>query len=314
MPKAKVDPVADRLSVRTTTSTVARRDRSLDRGLDLVDTSVRTNPVFSETFAPRGRMRSKSGGRVDEVEQEMNKPVGQGLGQPQPQSQKSSKTVQDQILASQISRLNREFGLNDVYNDNRTVGIGMAPPLSKLLANSSIANSSVLEIDAKALAGDESFSMGKLSLNDDSSAVGAMADIEMVKLGSTVVVEDTEKMGSATLKVKPEVPPKRLTLKKPAQQTWNNLHVHVRQEFLGDRLVVTAPALALSSSDSNKGSPSTGSDISRRDDGDGRSMTDSNYSSYSPNFKPENVPSSMAVSFVKSCSSQITDTRFCIFP
>ncbi|KAK8404512.1 hypothetical protein O3P69_007629 [Scylla paramamosain] len=124
------------------------------------------------------------------------------------------KSIQDHIIATQMSRLNREMPISDVYHE-RNLGLGLAPPLSKLLMSAA----------QPIVAGDHADAESK-SASEDSFGL------------------DPKPWVSAH----PQVPNMGVSLESSAGLPQSNVV----------------------------------SELSRRDEGDGRSMTDSHYSGYSP--------------------------------
>lgn len=168
----------------------------------------------------------------------------------------------------------RDLPITDVYNE-RNMGLGMAPPLSKLLLTNRL-NLGHIESgnksDTEGMSMDDTLStFDQLSLADDtipdcnySVSLGKAAS---KKLGHTVTMKNAQKKpglsslpkcGSGTFVTTAEVTPISLNL-----------------------VGLTSHEDGESTSSSSKSSPS---DLSRRDDGDGRSLTDSQYGSYSPSM------------------------------
>ncbi|CAG0914765.1 unnamed protein product [Notodromas monacha] len=224
---------SERLSVRTMrvvdsdTRSLRARDKSLDRALESVMAPPPQQTVSSSHAATGARPKTTKNA-VGRLHEDSDREDHHG---------KQKKSIQDQIIATQMSRLNWEFSMHSVYQENRKVGISMAPPLSKLLLTESDPKVSLLSPpDSQLFPG-----------MDISSIVdGAVSDMEMLKLDTKEHHVQAYPMLSTT-------------------STWNHMH----------------------STTTSKASPSSAIDISRRDEGDGRSMTDSNYSSNLTNPKPE---------------------------
>ncbi|XP_018026521.1 tetratricopeptide repeat protein 28 isoform X3 [Hyalella azteca] len=154
------------------------------------------------------------------------------------------KSIQDHIIATQMSRLNREMPISDVYHE-RNLGLGLAPPLSKLLMSVTqpIAPSDNGDTESKSASEDSFGNFDKLSLAEDNQlALPPKPDFKPKP---------------------PPIPPKRF-----GPKPWVSAHPHVNNMAI--------------SLEGNPNHAHTLSDLSRRDDGDGRSMTDSHYSGYSP--------------------------------
>lgn len=154
------------------------------------------------------------------------------------------KSIQDHIIATQMSRMNREMPISDVYHE-RNLGLGLAPPLSKLLMSVTqpIASSDQGDTESKSASEDSFGNFDKLSLADDNQlALPPKPDFKPKP---------------------PPIPPKRF-----GPKPWVSAHPHVNN--VNHTL------------DGNICMPQSVSELARRDDGDGRSMTDSHYSGYSP--------------------------------
>ncbi|XP_076066891.1 tetratricopeptide repeat protein 28 [Oratosquilla oratoria] len=168
------------------------------------------------------------------------------------------KSIQDHIIATQMSRLNREMPISDVYHE-RNLGLGLAPPLSKLLISAAqpIVPNDHGDTESKSASEDSYGNFDKLSLADDNQlALPPKPDFKPKP---------------------PPIPPKRL-----GPKPWVSAHPHVTNVGVN----IDSP---------NGASSSSVSELSRRDEGDGRSMTDSHYSGYSPSrgsTKPADLGSS----------------------
>lgn len=155
------------------------------------------------------------------------------------------KSIQDHIIATQMSRLNREMPISDVYHE-RNLGLGLAPPLSKLLMSVTqpISSSSDQgDTESKSASEDSFGNFDKLSLADDNQlALPPKPDFKPKP---------------------PPIPPKRF-----GPKPWVSAHPHVNNMAM--------------SLEGHANLPHSVSELTRRDEGDGRSMTDSHYSGYSP--------------------------------
>lgn len=264
----------DRLSVRTelgkpSLQGARRRDQSGDRELsnnDDIDnqpsTSAANNPSISEVSesrpvpprkAPEIKLDSSIGkllrprtNRAATIHE--NDPV-YNYRSNEDMSVKighmGHKSIQDHIIATQMSRLNREMPISDVYHE-RNLGLGLAPPLSKLLMSVTqpMASSDQGDTESKSASEDSFGNFDKLSLADDNQlALPPKPDF------------------------KPKPPP--IPPKKFGPKPWVSNHPHVNN-------------MALNLEGGSVGIPQSVSELARRDDGDGRSMTDSHYSGYSP--------------------------------
>ena len=139
----------------------------------------------------------------------------------------SEQSIKDHIKATQMRKINRELPISEVYHE-RSLGLGLAPPLSKLILSNNIA---VAQVDHHQA--------------DQSSGQQQPLD-SMSNFDNLSVIEDAHPVRKT--KPRPPVPPK------PVSEPW-----------LGQGGVK-----------SHLHPPNA------RDDGDGRSMTDSQYSGCSP--------------------------------
>jgi hypothetical protein len=141
----------------------------------------------------------------------------------------ASSSIQDQIIATQLRRLNRELTptISDVYHE-RSIGLGLAPPLSKLLIPSRGSQGNSKDMDAS---GSDAL-LDKLGLLPDENS------------------------------------------KATESKSW--LSSTALQQFGGD-----LSAAELEGKQRSGGSPC--SELSRRDEGDGRSIADSQCSAGSYN-------------------------------
>ncbi|XP_049768006.1 tetratricopeptide repeat protein 28 [Schistocerca cancellata] len=161
----------------------------------------------------------------------------------------NSNSIQDQIIATQLRRLNRELTptISDVYHE-RNIGLGLAPPLSKLL------------LPSRQAAGTVGAKENQQHGNEVESGTGeALLAAGLDKLG---LLSEESKSGTDTS-----------TSKAP----WLSLQQF--QQSGGD--LSTADLLAESKVRATGGSPC--SELSRRDEGDGRSIADSQCSAGSYN-------------------------------
>ena len=263
----------DRLSVRTelgkpSISGTRRRDHSADRELDSSD-PIDIQPVMASGSAPclpePPESRSQNSRKGPEIQ--LDSSIGKLL---RPRTNRAAtihendpvynyrsnedmsvkighighKSIQDHIIATQMSRLNREMPISDVYHE-RNLGLGLAPPLSKLLMSVTqpLASSDHGDTESKSASEDSFGNFDKLSLADDNQlALPPKPDFKPKP---------------------PPIPPKRF-----GPKPWVSAHPHISNVAL--------------SLDSNPNLAQASSELSRRDDGDGRSMTDSHYSGYSP--------------------------------
>ncbi|CAG7815969.1 unnamed protein product [Allacma fusca] len=174
--------------------------------------------------------------------------------------------------------LMRELPLNEVYHE-RNHGLGLAPPLSKLIMTNRLnlsqietaSNDCKSDTEGGAMSMDESLStFDQLSLAEDSCA-------------------------ESSSKAFPPVARKRAFHAKSSNPMPDHKNLSINLTNLA----------AGSSSSSSKSSPS---DLSRRDEGDGRSLTDSQYGSYSPSMAQNNlIQSAAAVYFASRVNESIPE-------
>jgi len=179
--------------------------------------------------------------------------------------------LKDSIFSSQMRRLNRELPISDVYHE-RNIGLNMAQPLSTLIMTNNLQvvqvdhhsdsesgrNSKASETNVQPLnmqnlisASEEFSNIDNLSVIEDAHKRNSLASS-----ARTVIIKDTNSdkdtfsaFGAALpSRPPPQVPPR------PAepQQPWYNSGLYGHTHYT-------------------------------RDEGDGRSMTDSQYSGCSPN-------------------------------
>lgn len=162
-------------------------------------------------------------------------------------SNAGSRSIQDHIIATQMNRLNREMPISDVYHE-RNMGLGLAPPLSELLVSSTNAPSIAVPVS---------------SSTDD-----VFNSFDQISLADTVT-EISDKTLKTTYTKRP--PPGRPSKMHPS--AWSTAAYRHRTPF---------DSATSDSEISLTLRHGTLMDMTRRDEADGRSMTDSNYSGYSP--------------------------------
>lgn len=124
--------VVDRLSVRTELSNLggagSRKPIALNPSEEAKDLRLHYFPSDSGGGSDMSAPLSKPFDEAPDVIPSSN-PSGGGLA-----SSSGPSSIQDQIIATQLRRLNRELTptISDVYHE-RNIGLGLAPPLSKLL-------------------------------------------------------------------------------------------------------------------------------------------------------------------------------------
>lgn len=142
-------------------------------------------------------------------------------------SDSSNPTIQDQIIATQLRLLNRELTptISDVYHE-RNIGLGLAPPLSKLL----------------------------ISNQATTSAFRNEKETEIVQNLGKIIIDETKRDHTETA----------------SKNSWglskSNLNLHTNNDSIVSVLLTNEEG-------KRHGSPC--SELSRRDEGDGRSIADS---------------------------------------
>ena len=156
-------------------------------------------------------------------------------------------SIKEHIMSSQMRRINRELPISEVYHE-RSLGLGLAPPLSKLIMSNNIA---VAQVDHHPVPEPEP------------------AD-SITSFDNPSMVEEARRAAKLGQQSRPQVPPKPETWagpgyrqRKDEDQRNTDLLSKVKPELSTD--LVPSPVASRA-----------------RDEGDGRSMTDSQYSGYSP--------------------------------
>ncbi|XP_044737970.1 tetratricopeptide repeat protein 28 [Chrysoperla carnea] len=159
----------------------------------------------------------------------------------------NSNAMQDSIMTTQLRNMTRELTptISEVYHE-RNIGLGLAPPLAKLLLNQNTTNST----------GNDNSVLDKLKLNNLS-----LVDCE---------TEPTKESNN-----KPWLPGANTSAPSVQNADLTTADILVR-EAKRNELAAQAAATAL---DNSKRSVSPFSEMSRRDEGDGRSIADSQCSS-----------------------------------
>ncbi len=181
-----------------------------------------------------------------------------------------------------MSRLNREMPISDVYHEYN-MSLGLAPPLSELLVTSA----------AAAAANQSSTSTGQTSTAANSSVASSDQDVfssfDQISLADTVT-DISEKAdlaaGLKSVSYSKRPPPR------PLKHHWTSSSTSSSNTYQPARHRMSVFDASSPESDvMSMASPTAltlrhgGSgmlDMTRRDEADGRSMTDSNYSGYSP--------------------------------
>ena len=209
----------DKLSIRAEVTKISGPKKDTSR----LDPGVTARiPPTGESNSPKGSLNK-------------NFPVSDipasGEGVMVRQENHGENSIKEHIMSSQMRRINRELPISEVYHE-RNLGLGLAPPLAKLIMSNNIA---VAQVDHHP--------QPELEPTENISSFDNLS-----------VIEEAH----PRRKLRPQVPPKPEAWSDPRKED-------VRSGFM-------KPDLSISSI-----SPSRA-----RDEGDGRSMTDSQYSGYSP--------------------------------
>ncbi|XP_046386091.1 tetratricopeptide repeat protein 28 isoform X2 [Ischnura elegans] len=203
----------------------------------------------------------------------------------------NGSSIQDHIIATQLRRLNREMTpISDVYHE-RNLGLGLAPPLSTLL----MGNVGGEGVGSGSGAGGGQMGADALALAAADEALAGLDELTL--LGPEVSKSGKQEARSASGSVAPLVKGASSSLKLGASGTWLGLHLHHSVE--GEDCVAQVH--------DSKSSPS-GSELSRRDEGDGRSIADSQCSagSYktSPSYFTTQAPAATLMTHLHQTSSK----------
>lgn len=163
-------------------------------------------------------------------------------------------TIKEHIISSQMRRINRELPISEVYHE-RSLGLGLAPPLSKLIMSNNIA---VAQVDHHQSANTE-------QSGQENSVIGSIAE-NINNFDNLSVIEDAHPTSRKIQKKvqRPPVPPK--------PEPW-----------------VCSPGLIPTNINPRSLGPA-----GARDEGDGRSMTDSQYSGCSPSTAQVGIKDGLA--------------------
>ena len=202
----------------------------------------------------------------------------------------SRNNIQDHIIATQMNRLNREMPISDVYHE-RNMGLGLAPGLAELLVTSQQGGSST----ASSIGG----LMGGVGPVATSSSVASSEDVfssfDQISLADTAT-ELSDKADLAALKSvgyakrpppRPSKPSGGHHSSASSTSSWSANGTAGGYHHVG--VVGSRQRMSVFSDSSDGGADLTSAafrqsmlEMTRRDEADGRSMTDSNYSGYSP--------------------------------
>ncbi|XP_057668084.1 tetratricopeptide repeat protein 28 isoform X2 [Diorhabda carinulata] len=198
---------------------------------------------------------------IDKEESEQDLNIADG------KSGSSSLTIHDTILATQLRHINRELTptISEVYHE-RNIGLGLAPPLSKLLLNQS-SQVSNLKIDHTALE--------NINIDDEEDTNDEMKPVICQKCKSDKCSCKISKPN------KPWLSENASALQQIQSSDLTTADI-LEREVKNKKSLMRSERKAKEELDSKRISPF--SEMSRRDEGDGRSVADSNSSSYKNQF------------------------------
>lgn len=205
----------------------------------------------------------------------------------------ASRSIQDHIIATQMSRLNREMPISDVYHEYN-MSLGLAPPLSELLVTSAAAVAA-----STSSAGPATGANSSIASSED-----VFSSFDQISLADTVT-ELSDKadlasgMKSVTYTKRP--PPRPSKIHSSTWGTPASYHHGGRQHHQATRMGGAFDASSPESVDMMTLRHGV-LDMTRRDEADGRSMTDSNYSGYSPHRNLKLMPAGGAQPTTSSSS------------
>ncbi len=288
----KSDP-NDKFNVRTEIGKLDKRPVKIPEATNIKKSQSgredRLHPGVTKRVPPTG----ESGSPESTLTAAINKLTVDTDSASETKSVLSEEPEQVKDFSSQIRRLNREVPISDVYHD-RNIGLGMAPPLSKLiLAN----NLQVVQVDHHS-SDSESVSSNVQPLNMQ-NLMTANADLEesLNSIDNLSVIEDAHKRNSLassarTVIIKDTSPPATAIMPPPIMK-------EVPKEIIKRPLPPTRQEPWY-----NAG---LYGHFHARDEGDGRSMTDSQYSGCSPNGQlVPKKPSALQHRGAESLASQIS--------
>nr|XP_022903703.1 tetratricopeptide repeat protein 28 [Onthophagus taurus] len=183
-----------------------------------------------------------------------------------------TKTIHDTILATQLRHINRELTptISEVYHE-RNIGLGLAPPLAKLLLNPVSSGNSDNTSNTTNLLLDK-IGLGLLEGNNVEVNSGNPGNCMRCKLDSSLCVCcKTVKSGS-----KPWLSENASALQQIHSSDLTTADILERE--VKNKKSMRGDQRKDDSSDPKRLSPF--SEMSKRDEGDGRSIADSNCSSY----------------------------------
>lgn len=211
----------DKLSIR---AEISKSNLSLKKDNGRLEPGVTTRlPPTGESNSPKGSISSSFAlGDIQAMS-------SSGEGAILRKENLGEHSIKEHIMSSQMRRINRELPISELYHE-RSIGLGLAPPLSKLIMSNNIA---VAQVDHHS----------EPELETTNSSVDNISSFDNLS-----VIEGAHPLR----RHRPAVPPK--------PEVWSPGAGFSKPDLSGTSI---PPSRA-------------------RDEGDGRSMTDSQYSGYSP--------------------------------
>ncbi|KAK5638226.1 hypothetical protein RI129_012521 [Pyrocoelia pectoralis] len=274
----------DRLSVRTEVSPVQTVSQTASRKLvTLPNEETITTHEQLLYFSPNDDVSEPTSTKSEsEISQDKNSP----------DSKSGPSSLHDTILATQLRHINRELTptISEVYHE-RNLGLGLAPPLAKLLLNQ---NSSALpQTDNSVL---EKITLGILEETELASDL-AKSICQRCKIDSSVCMcknKLSKPWLSETASSLQQIQSSDLTTADILEREVKNKKVLRDPRGKEDEAKRLSPF----------------SEMSRRDEGDGRSIADSNCSSYkATQFRNFGNDTTKSMSLLRSAHAPIPSRR-----
>ncbi|XP_068086833.1 tetratricopeptide repeat protein 28 [Anabrus simplex] len=268
----------DRLSVRTELSSLGGTgNRKTNEEASTTSASVKENSLRLHYFGTDSS--DVADNRPPKTFEETPDVIASNSNSTNGGQASATNSIQDQIIATQLRRLNRELTptISDVYHE-RNIGLGLAPPLSKLLLPSG------REHDSEGGCNETSLDkLGLLSSSSDESSPGT-------------------KHNDGSLNVASKSLPTNI-LNKP----W--LSSTALQQFQQSGSDMSTADLLAAEREGKQRGGSPCSELSRRDEGDGRSIADSQCSAGSYKKPCSGVVGSLRSAPVMYFSQDVTDQK-----
>ncbi|KAF5284646.1 hypothetical protein FQR65_LT13477 [Abscondita terminalis] len=279
----------DRLSVRTEVTPMQSVPQNASRKLVTLpnEETISTHEQLLY-FSPNDDISEGAPSTKSEVEQQPD------LSKNSPDSKSGPASLHDTILATQLRHINRELTptISEVYHE-RNLGLGLAPPLSKLLLNQNSA--SMPQTDNSVL---EKITLGILEENELSGELAKSVLCQRCKLDG----------GACLCKTKVNKPWLSETTSTLQQiQSSDLTTADILEREVKNKKVLREPRIK---DDAEPKRLSPFSEMSRRDEGDGRSIADSNCSSYkAAQFRSFGSDASKTLSLLQTTHAPLPSSR-----